>query len=408
MKFFANENNSKKGLAVKLSCLIMAILMLLASCGEDTASSSSTKKKKKQVIVKVPASSDVEDTSSENTSSDNTDSDYIVVDVDTETSEEEKTEVKEESKVEEIDEGEDLKKEPFVDHSFTKSTAPANYSKLVWSDEFNGNSLNRDYWQTDTWPDPVKLSDTFISDSDSRLLNVKDGFLNMNVLRWFDPYNANIHYAQAPDIHTTDQMRWRYGYMEVCARMPYTSASWSALWTQTETRDWDTDSDYMVEIDIVEIMGAYDHFTPNLHKWYTKKAQSEGLIDHTQDGERVSYTFYDNPNLANEFHVYGFEWTPTYMTWWIDGKEAYKYEFTKTDGYTDMSNLVNSGDCMWYIIGNGRVSPLTSITMANGNVPNDKDYPSQLQVDWIRLYQDPGVSGNLLKLGDDITDKKWS
>ena len=189
--------------------------------------------------------------------------------------------------------------------------------------------------------------------------------------------------------------------------MPYTSASWSALWTQSETRDWDTDSDYMVEIDIVEIFGSYDKFAPNLHKWYTKKAQSEGLIDHTQDGERVSYTFYDNPNLANEFHVYGFEWTPTYMTWWVDGKEAYKYEFTQTDGYTDMSNLVNSGDCMWYIIGNGRVSPLSPITMANGNVPNDKDYPSQLQVDWIRLYQDPGVSGNLLKLGDDITDKKW-
>ena len=402
MKFFKNEEISKKGLAVRLVCLVLAILMLLAACGEDTATATK-KKKKKVVVVKKPASSDVEDTSSENTADD--DFNYE------EEEEEEEEKPAEEQKEEEEDEGEDLKKEPIIDRSFRESTVPAKYSKLVWHDEFDGTVLNADNWSNAQWS-WVTEQYKYLS-TDTQFQNVKDGTLNRFGRLWFDPYNVDIKFAQAPGLHTTDLMRWRYGYIECCARMPYKPTTWSALWTQSDTFDSDLDRDYMIEIDIIEVFGSYDTFVPNVHKWYTDAATERGIIPmpetgrpHTQDSYRVPHTFEHPENLYNEFHVYGFEWTPELFAWYVDGEKAYEYDFTRTDGYSNMSSFARAGDYMWYIIGDGLITKATSGDMSyNGGAPYS-EYPAETQIDWIRLYQDPNEAASGFLTADTIPEDR--
>ena len=392
MKFFRNDEISKKGLAVRLICLVLAILMLLAACGEDTVTKK--KKKKKVIVVKKPNSSNVEDTSSDNT----VDDDFSF--------DEEQTE-------EEEGEGEDLKKQPIIDYSFRESTNPAKYSKLVWSDEFDGTALNGDNWSTvtHTW---IEIPEEKHVGLEPELINVKDGTLNMYGRLWFDPYNSAVKFANPPDVHSTNLMRWRYGYIECCARIPYKSTTWSALWTQSDTFDEDRDRNFMVEVDIFEVFGSYDTLVPNVHKWYTYKAEEEGVIPstlqdrrHTQDIERVPYTFNNTDNLINEFHVYGFEWTPELFAWYVDGQKVYEYDFnTRTDGHTDMSSFVQAGDYMWYIISNGLITKSTSGDMSyNGGSPYS-EYPAETQIDWIRLYQDPNQAANGFLTADTIPEDR--
>ena len=439
MKFFKNDEISKKGLAVRLVCLVLAILMLLAACGEDTATA--TKKKKKVVIVKKPASSDVEDTSSDDTDSNNfnnNNEDEESEDEEPEDEEPEDEELEDEepedeepededpededpeedkpeddkkndssknetSKVEEEDEGEDLKKKPVIDHSFRESTVLPQYTKLVWSDEFDGTALNTNNWSTARWS--WDIEEYVYIGNDPELINVKDGTLNTYGRLWFDPYNSNYTLANCPGLHTTDLMRWRYGYIECCARMAYKPTSWSALWTQSDTFERD-DREFMIEIDIIEIFGSYDTFYPNVHKWYTNKAQANGLISHTQDGGRVPYTFKNSENLYNEFHVYGFEWTPKKFGWYVDGEQVYGYDFDRTDGYTDMSSFVKAGDCMWYIIGDGLYNKSSGGDSTWNGGGAYSEYPAETQIDWIRLYQDPNESQNCFQTADTIPEDR--
>ena len=410
MKFFKNENISKKGLAVRLACLILAILMLLASCGEDAATATK-KKKKKVIVVKKPASSNTE------SSTDDEDDDDFVY---------------EEEEEEEEDEGEDLKKEPDVDHSDRSSHVPAQYNTLAFEEEFEGNALNLDVWTIET---QETRTDTY-KGTDPELFGVYNGELHLTTRRWFDPYNEEVKYASPPGLHTTNGMCWRYGYLELCAKIPLNSAVWSAFWMCTRSQEPGLNYDFMVEIDIIETFGSYNTIVPNLHKWYSPQGQQKNFekwaekhklstikdcsyLTHTQNDFRSKYTVPYPENFSQQYHTYAFEWTDTYMAWYFDGVQYDFYDFKdRHDNFyfsttkqselgTDMSNFVASNQIMWFIIGNGAISPQSIGDIGQGFAPADSDYPAEMAVDWIRLYQNPNQSNSVVQVGSEqVTNKR--
>lgn len=404
MKFFMNKDRSNKELIVKLICLIMAILMFLCSCGKEETTSK--KKKKKVIVVKKPESSDTVDLPQDENN------EFVY--------EEEEAEEEEEE-----DEGPDLQKEAVVDRSNRESKVPAKYSKLMWNEEFDGNSINTDKWAIR--PDESGLNKSKMSFSTPEFMNVKDGAFHMYTRRWFDPYDPNIQYADAVGLWTKDTMSWRYGYIELCAKCPMNSTAWTSFWTQSGIRDGNkiiraddgATYDFMLEIDMIETFGSYDTIVPNLHKWYTPKykqkatelyAQYNPTSDeiknlHTQNEFRAKYVISESENLGNEYHTYGFEWTPTYMAWYFDGIEYDRYEYGTKDRYyfsqtkkvvelTDMWNFDKSGQHMFFIIGNGAITPDSSGDIGDGYAPTDSEYPGELAIDWVRLYQDPNQAGS--------------
>ena len=421
MKFFKNEDISKKGLAVRLACLVLAILMLLASCGEDTATASK-KKKKKVVVVKKPDSSNTE-------SSGDDDDDNFVYDEDDEDEEEEE---EEEDKDEEEDEGEDLKKEPDVDHSDRSSHVPSQYSNLVFAEEFEGTALNLDIWTIQTSETRTDVYQANIPE----MLGVYDGELHLTTRRWFDPYDEEIKYATPPDVHTTNGMCWRYGYLELCAKIPLNSAVWSAFWMCTRAEHKEDIYDYMIEIDMIETFGSYNTIVPNLHKWYSPTGKQKNFdkwkdvynlnsindcsyLSHTQNDYRSPYKVPYPENFSKQYHTYAFEWTDTYMAWYFDGVEYDRYDFAtrydsfyfskanKSENGTDMSNFVDSKQMMWFIIGNGAISPQSTGDIGTGFAPSDADYPAEMAVDWIRIYHDPNQKDNLIQVGSEqVTNKR--
>lgn len=375
MRFLIN-GCKKKVMGARIVCLAMAVLMLLCSCGQDAATTTK-KKKKKIIVVKRPESSDVQGGTSD--TDDTSISDAVTRDEN------------------EDDEGDDLTADPIVDRSNRKSSVPSQYSKLVWSDEFNGTELDSGKW---TFEDPARTAnDDYIYSTDTKYVHVKNGEYTVLSSRYFDPYNRQYTYIYNPTISTPNTMRFRYGYVEMCAKLPFCSASWPALWTRGENND----TDAMAEVDIFECFGSKDKIVPALHKWYTKESQEKkGYPINTQIGSmaKQSYTFSDSRNLKNEYHVYGFEWTDTYMAMSVDGEEYNRFSITDDanfDGYGDMSPFRQP---MWLLISGVAITPYMleqNIWLANAGLSVSRleaDYPFEMSVDWIRVYQNPNQAGN--------------
>ena len=72
-----------------------------------------------------------------------------------------------------------------------------------------------------------------------------------------------------------------------------------------------------------------------------------------------------------------------------------------------MSNFVASNQIMWFIIGNGAISPQSIGDIGQGFAPADSDYPAEMAVDWIRLYQNPNQSNSVVQVGSEqVTNKR--
>lgn len=386
MKFLMNKDEGKKEFAVKLMCLILAVVMFLSSCGKDNTSS--TAKKKKKVIVIQYDSSDVQDTSS-GSSEDNSSYEETVFEQENE---------------EEEDEGEDLKKESVVDRSNRKSSVPAQYSKLVWSDEFNGDKLDSNIWSYDYFNG---TKGDKITSTDSKYLSVKNGELIFKGDRYFDPYNPDVTYVDTPTIATKYSMNFLYGYVEMCAKLPFCSGAWPALWTRTmiSTDTYTgTDPAFMAEVDIFECFGSKDTIVPSLHKWFTKVAQGSGMPAHTQIGDdlKATYTFEESENLKNEYHVYGWEWTPEYMAMYVDGEEYNRFGITDADSFDEYGGMSGFRVPMHLLIGSGAITPESSADWLKelaGDI-KDEDFPYEMKVDYIRVYQNPNEAQSKLILSE--------
>ena len=384
------KNNVRNKRVIRFTSLIVALLMLLTSCGDNTPVTSSKKKKIIKKRRKATTSSQTDNSSQDDTSSDF----YFEDDTD-----DDLTDSSSQVTSEDEDEGEDLKKTALKDNSFTNSTVPAAYSKLVWADEFNGTELDKSIWASR--PNNGDGDDIVKQGIDNKdYLEVKDGALHMYNRHIFDAYDPLVQYGSPDDIDTGVSMNYRFGYLEMCAKLPFRNGSWASWWLVNPTLSKCVtpeavinDRDYSVEVDIFELFGSTSKVTPNLHKWWRPGTTNYEKYYHTQwSGIKTKYEFDEIDNLPNEWHVYGYEWTPTYMAMYVDGVEYQRFDLTYNyDGYQDMHAAYTN--LQYIIIGPSMITPLSK--QLTGAVDND-NLPFEYAIDWMRLYQNPNESGNLI------------
>jgi beta-glucanase (GH16 family) len=95
-------------------------------------------------------------------------------------------------------------------------------------------------------------------------------------------------------------LRFKYGYLQIVARIPSSPGLWPALWLDPANLTWPP------EMDIVESWG--DDATAGSFFHPTRKAS---------DRSRV---FYKPASRVAGWHTFALSWTKTQMTWLIDGK----------------------------------------------------------------------------------------
>jgi beta-glucanase (GH16 family) len=198
---------------------------------------------------------------------------------------------------------------------------------------------------------------------------------------WFNPKNVQVHGGQlhltmrkepVPEQTTARgyhdytsaamhaKSRSSYGYYEVKAR-PMNSGGSSSFWFQQEDRD--LFPKWLTEIDVFELCGKSathdrrDYMTVHVFSTPDEKR-------HWQIG-----SYWEAPRrLAEGFHVFGFEWDPAELRWYVDGVLVHTVQNTH---WHQPLLLTFDSETMpeWF------------------GMPNDADLPSTFSIEYVRAWK---------------------
>lgn len=265
-----------------------------------------------------------------------------------------------------------------------KSPLDGSEMRLTWNDEFDGDRINGKTWQL---YDRMWAKNRVITTTDPRNFALENGEAVMRT------YREDGHYTSHKSLTTFDRMSFRYGYLEINAIVPFSRGAFPAFWLQSA---WQHRSvDYMTEVDVFEVYKA-GYVESTLHKWYLKDPVTGPHTRHDWNTP-LSYTFPEDhwENLSHEYHRWGFLWIPEKIAITLDGNIIATYDITDAG---DFQEGLRTGDDL---TGMGGFQDPMIINFTNwvGSgfrdkswvVGEDTELPLTFRVDWIRLYQTPGM-----------------
>ena len=287
-----------------------------------------------------------------------------------------------------------------------KLSVNSDFYQLVWFDDFAGNALNEANW-TKT-PCASYADDVFYTYEDSNL-KLASGDLNLTSFKntYYDPEGDTLYkqskYLVPGSVHTENKMSYKYGYLEIRAKVPYKEGAWPAFWLRSSNATGKNyDAPYELEVDVFEVFGSKDTMRSNLHQHFTNKTEEtdengEPIIEHIDvqtTGEAISqaegHTFTNFADLYNEYHTYGFEWSEDRMAiyvdrqlhceWFLDAESLAAYGLDPdTTGFDTTLSV---------IFGNNLITSETEGFSASQMIEgNEGNLPTEFDIDWIRLYQ---------------------
>lgn len=272
------------------------------------------------------------------------------------------------------------------------SDAPEGYS-LVWGDEFDGTKLDATKWSA-SGPDIYPSTNEYIYyQNSSDNVFVKNGMLQMK-LEHRDESNYSYKYNAPAGLTTSDTMNFKYGYLEIRARLPYKNGIDNSFWFKSDGELSERQSDTLAEIDLFETFGLTDTAMSNIHKWYKNGGEtlhSQYNTSHTP--QTIKFT---SENLSDELHIYGMEWTDKEIIMYIDRVECARYDITKA--YEAEGSVIGSmsafNDPARIILG---ISPYLKelggydfTGDGSGYATETTDFSQSYSIDWVRLYQKDG------------------
>ncbi len=249
----------------------------------------------------------------------------------------------------------------------------------IWSDEFDGGKLDAGKWtaRRDCWGGGNEERQCYVDDADTVV--VSDGLLRITARRRAvvgrarpegDPSLERVSRDfTSGRVETRGLASFRYGRIAVRAKLPIGQGLWPAIWMLPEHDNY---GPYPLsgEIDVAEAVNL--------------GVRCLGCVD------RVQGALHHGPDLARNqmrsgavglrnvaaFHVFALDWTPTKMTWSVDGK-PYFSEPTR-----------QPFDQRFHLILNLAVGGRWPETSGRGRV-DEGVFPATLLVDWVRVFASP-------------------
>ena len=257
---------------------------------------------------------------------------------------------------------------------------PASY-RLVWQEEFSQeNALQR--WKTKE----LNKIDSSIVDYNNITVENDNLVLSMN----YDSNTGTYHIP--PVVSTADTMNFKYGYMEMRAKIPFFGkGEWPALWLLSEDAMLSKDlsnlvqTKYNSEIDIVENLSSATKLQSQLHLWGDDDAITNIL------GTRYnSYDFKDSAS-ASDWNVYGIMWEKNRVKFYVNNTLFCQRTFIG-DEKTYFSSYMTPILSLFYYY------PEVETNKVKGTFfEENPEAILQMKVDYIRLYQNSDSDSILIK-----------
>lgn len=232
-------------------------------------------------------------------------------------------------------------------------------STLVWSDEFNGSSVDTSKWSYETgtgsWGWGNNEQQYYTSRTDNAY--VSGGALHIRAKK--ESYGG-MSYTSAR-LNTNGKFTFTYGYVEARLALPSSSGIWPAFWmlgANIGSVGWP----YCGEIDIMEAINAENKTYATCH-WDCNGHASYGLSSGNFD--------------ITQYHTYGMQWDSQYIRMFVDGNKIYEIYIGNNTGGTEefhrpfylLLNVAVGGEWPGY------------------NIDNNA-FPQEMKVDYVRVYQE--------------------
>jgi len=177
---------------------------------------------------------------------------------------------------------------------------------LVFSDEFDGTTLNLAKWRPN-WLGPNDTAITKPVNSqetacyDPKQVSVQNGELDLVAVA-----RPCLNWAFASGlVESNGKFNFTYGYMEARIWTPAGVGVWPAFWS--DGQNWPQDG----EIDVLE---AYGTDRSTFHYHYA------GCGGDCGPGGEVTV-----PGATTGWHIYAADWEPGVITWYYDGAKVWQY-----------------------------------------------------------------------------------
>lgn len=239
---------------------------------------------------------------------------------------------------------------------------------LTFQENFDGNTLNAEQWSSGFGWGAFNGNAWTASCTSPAALKLGGGTLTM--LTSPDPVHSpecapSGKTATSAAINTKGKFSQQFGFFEARIRMPGSRGIMGAWWLHRADGTWPP------EIDIAEVIGErpWDHQMAVHFK-------PPGKNTSASTGRRL-YTV----DLSQGFHVYGVDWRPNEVVFYLDGVESGRIG-------ASAGALAQRGE--YYLILNNAVC--TSASRYWCQQPDQRviwGWATSMEVDWVKVWQRP-------------------
>ena len=250
----------------------------------------------------------------------------------------------------------------------SQDASTASGRRLIWEDNFDGNSLDYSKWGIEVNAFGGGNSELQIFTDRKENVRVSNGTLILEARR----DNANImgtkrEYSSGR-VRTKNRGDWKYGRIEVRAKLPSGAGLWPAIWmlpTEDKYGGWAKSG----EIDIMEFRGQ------NTNEVLGTLHYGDAWPKNASSGDAYKLP---SGNFTDDFHTFAIDWQEGKIEWYIDGKLVQ----TQTKWSTIGGPFPAPFDQKFHLllnlsIGGGFVGPVGANTK----------FPAQYLIDYVRIYQ---------------------
>jgi len=250
--------------------------------------------------------------------------------------------------------------------SSEKETMNTDGYSLVWSDEFDYEGLpDSTRWAYDTEGNEQGWGNNeaqHYTNANEKNAFVKNGTLNIVAQK--ESFGGK-EYTSA---RLVSKANWKYGRLEVNAKLPAGIGTWSAIWMMPA--GWSFNDGNWPDVGEIDIMEHVGHELGVIH-----------ASAHSKDYQWQKKTQKTNtifiPDVDKDFHTYILEWSPEVMKVSVDDSLYFKYQ---NEGL---------GESKWpydkpfYLIMNIAIGGAWGIIKGI----NDNAFPQTMEIAYVRVYQ---------------------
>jgi beta-glucanase (GH16 family) len=240
---------------------------------------------------------------------------------------------------------------------------PDNYPEmyLAWSEEFDGPGINEDNWTFelgDGCPNLCGWGNNELQNYTNKEENarIEDGKLIITA------NNGGINDYTSARMITKDKQEFKYGRIDIRAKLPEGQGIWPAIWmlgSNIDQEGWPSCG----EIDIMELVGDKPKISHGTAHYDVNGYASKGN----------SYLIADK--FSEEYHVFSIFWDEDIIRWYVDYNKFFELKSTEIGGTYPFNNP-------FFFILNIAVG---------GNWPGEPDettvFPQEMHIDYVRVFQ---------------------